>query len=73
MFYSSDDTYPVFEEMIKKKMDVHYLDGKEFIYKKFCEHEKYCLKVLHIIKVFMFIKNNNQKKKLIIYFDLIKK
>jgi CDP-glycerol glycerophosphotransferase (TagB/SpsB family) len=49
MFYSSDDAYPVFEKMIKKKMNAHYLDGKEFIYKKFCEHEKYCLKVLPII------------------------
>jgi hypothetical protein len=55
IFGSSDDTYPVFEEMIKKNMNAHYLDGKEFIYKKICAHEKYCLKVLPTIKVFMFI------------------
>ena len=58
MFYSSDDTYPVFETMIKKKMNVHYLDGKEFIYKKFCEHEKYCLKVLPIINKRIIIDGN---------------
>ena len=49
IFGTSDDAYPIFEEMIKKNMNAHYLDGKKFIYEKICEHEKYCLKVLPII------------------------
>jgi hypothetical protein len=50
---ASDDAYPVFEEMIKKNMNAHYLDAKKFIYKKFCEHEKYCLKVLPIFNKYL--------------------
>ena len=67
MFFSSDDAYPVFEEMINKGMNAHYLDSKRFIYKKFCNKEKYCLKVLPIINKRPVINGNFLEK----YLDII--
>jgi CDP-glycerol glycerophosphotransferase (TagB/SpsB family) len=49
-FYgSSDDTFPVFQEMIKRNLSVHYMDTKKNIYNQFCNNEKYCLKVINKI------------------------
>ena len=47
---SSDDVYPIFEEMIKKKYPVHYITEKSEIYKKYCENIKNCLIILPVIK-----------------------
>ena len=44
--YSSDDTYPVFQEMINRNLPVHYLTQNIDIYNKYCEFNKYCLSVL---------------------------
>ena len=44
--YSSDDVYPIFEGMIKKKINAHYLTEKEEIYDKYCQKNKYCDLVL---------------------------
>ena len=40
--YSSDDVFPIFEEMIKRKLDAHYLSEKEDIYKNYCYKKKFC-------------------------------
>ena len=48
--YSSDDTYPVFEQMEKKKFKVHYITEKYDIYKKYCYKIKKCLLVLLVNK-----------------------
>ena len=47
---SSDDAYPVFEEMDKQNYPVHYITEKKDIYKKYCEKESKCLKVIPITK-----------------------
>ena len=47
---SSDDVYPIFEEMIKKKYPVHYLTEKREIYKKYCQNINKCLVILPAIK-----------------------
>ena len=44
--YSSDDTYPVFQEMINQNFPVHYLTQNIDIYNKYCKYNKYCLLVL---------------------------
>ena len=45
---SSDDVYPVFIEMKKQNMPVHYLTEKYEIYKKYCYKIKKCLTILKI-------------------------
>ena len=47
---SSDDAYPVFEEMDKLNYPVHYITEKKDIYQKYCEKESKCLKVIPITK-----------------------
>ena len=47
---SSDDVYPIFEEMKKKNYPVHYITEKISIYKKYCENEKECLTIIPITK-----------------------
>ena len=44
--YSSDDVYPVFEEMINKNINAHYLTEKEEIYEKYCQKKKPCDSVI---------------------------
>ena len=50
-FFSSDDAYPIFKEMIKQNLSVHYMDKKKDIYEKFCKNEKKCLKVIPFFKI----------------------
>lgn len=47
--YSSDDTFPVFEEMINKNFPVHYLTQNNNIYKKYCHSNKKCLSIIKVI------------------------
>ena len=47
---SSDDVYPIFEEMKKKNYPVHYITEKLNIYRKFCDNEKECLTIIPITK-----------------------
>jgi len=48
--YSSDDVYPVFLEMEKQNLPVHYLTEKLDIYNKFCYKIDNCLKIIHVNK-----------------------
>jgi CDP-glycerol glycerophosphotransferase (TagB/SpsB family) len=47
---SSDDAYPVFEEMEKQNYPAHYITEKKDIYQKYCNKESRCLKILLITK-----------------------
>ena len=38
--YSSDDVFPVFEKMIKRKINAHYITENRRIYKKYCKKKK---------------------------------
>ena len=51
--YSSDDTYPVFQEMINQNLPVHYLTQNIDIYNKYCDSNKYCLSVLPLYNTTM--------------------
>ena len=44
--YSSDDAYPVFEEMYSQKLPVHYITEKLDIYQKYCFNKKKCLSII---------------------------
>lgn len=52
-YFTSDDTFPLFKEMIKRKINAHYIDGKKNIYNQFCNNEKKCSKVLSIYNEFI--------------------
>ena len=46
-----EDTYPVFREMAKRKLPVHYMTEREDIYNEYCTNEtKLCLDVIKIDK-----------------------
>ena len=47
---SSDDTYPIFEEMMKSNLPVHYLTEKKDIYNKYCKNKKLCLSIILVNK-----------------------
>ena len=44
--YSSDDVYPIFEEMVIQNLNAHYLTEKQEIYEKYCFKKKYCDSVI---------------------------
>lgn len=46
--YSSDDVYPIFQEMINKNISSHYLTEKKKIYKKYCKGKKVCDSVIYV-------------------------
>ena len=64
---SSDDAYPIFEEMIRLNISAHYMDEKISLYKKFCNQEKYCLKIIRVLNRNIFIDENFLEK----YLDII--
>ena len=66
---SSDDTYPIFVEMIKQNISAHYMDEKIDIYNQFCSNETNCLKVIPIINKNTYIDGDFLEK----YLDLILK
>jgi CDP-glycerol glycerophosphotransferase (TagB/SpsB family) len=45
---TSDDTYPVFQEMIKQNYPVHYITEKDEIIDKYCKGNKYCQTIIPI-------------------------
>ena len=47
--YSSDDTFPIFEEMVNKSYPVHYLTQKTNIYKKYCNFKEKCISIIKVI------------------------
>ena len=46
--YSSDDVYPIFQEMINKNISSHYLTEKKKIYEKYCKGKKVCDSVIYV-------------------------
>ena len=64
---SSDDAYPIFEEMIRLNISAHYMDSKISLYNKFCNKEKYCLKIIPVFNNNIFIDGNFLEK----YLDII--
>ena len=44
--FSPDDTYPVFKEMEKQQLPVHYITEDSKIYNKYCYQIKNCLKII---------------------------
>ena len=49
--YSSDDVYPIFEEMMNSNLPVHYLTEEKDIYNKYCKNKTICLTIILVNKV----------------------
>lgn len=64
---SSDDAFPIFEEMIKQNMSAHYMDEKKSLYNRFCSQERHCLKIIQVINGNIYIDGDFLEK----YLDLI--
>ena len=48
--YSSDDAYPIFEEMKKANLPAHYMTEKNNIYRKYCKNNIKCLSIILVNK-----------------------
>ena len=66
---SSDDAFPIFKEMIKEKMPVHYLTESSNIYNQYCSEINKCQTVLLVNKLNYTINGNFLEK----YFTLFLK
>jgi CDP-glycerol glycerophosphotransferase (TagB/SpsB family) len=64
---SSDDTYPIFKEMIKKNISAHYIDKKKEIYQKYCKKKKVCTKVINSFNTKLLLNGDFLEK----YLELI--
>lgn len=64
-YFSSDDAYPIFKEMLRQKLRAHYMDAKKSIYQKFCRKQRVCLKIIPMVNI-----NGNFLEK---YLDIILK
>ena len=45
---SSDDTYPVFEEMIRQNYSAHYITEKDELKNKYCQNDTHCQTIIPI-------------------------
>jgi len=48
---SFDDTYPIFEEMIKTNNNVHYVTKNMNIYRKYCNFDSKCLIIIRDVRI----------------------
>ena len=57
--YSSDDAYPIFEEMINQKLPAHYVTENRKIYMKYCNFSEKCSKIILIAKEDKYVINGD--------------
>ena len=67
---SSDDTYPVFREMEKEQLPVHYVTEFKNIYNEYCPQQKKCLKIISMNKMEYFFYGNFIEKYLLLLLKL---
>lgn len=68
--YSTDDTYPVFNEMIKLKLPVHYMTEDFYLYEFHCSGIKRCLSILLVDKKNRTINGDFLEKHLTLFLKL---
>ena len=67
---SSDDTYPVFKEMLKMGDNAHYITGNLDIYKEHCGDDQYCKSILLAPKDLKPIYGDFLEKYIFVFFKL---
>ena len=69
--FSSDDVYPIFEEMYHQDLPVHYITEKKDIYHKFCTNQiNKCLTIIHVNRENYIINGDFLNKYLTLFFKL---
>ena len=68
--YSSDDAYPIFEEMRKQELPAHYITEKKDIYQKYCNKEIKCLTIIFVNKNNYIMNGNFLEKYLTLFLKL---
>jgi len=68
--FSNDDTYPVFDEMIKLNMPAHYLTEEFNLYNLHCRGIEHCLSILLVNKKNRTIDGNFLEKHLTLFLKL---
>ena len=68
--YSSDDVYPIFEQMIKLNMSAHYMTEKIDIYNKYCKNKNNCLSIILVNKTNRIINGDFLEKYLTLFLKL---
>ena len=51
---ASDDTFPVFEEMIRRNYPAHYITEKDEIIEKYCQNKYHCQTIIPINEITYF-------------------
>ena len=67
---SSDDTYPVFKEMLTMGDHAHYITGNLDIYKEHCGDDQYCKSILLAPKDLKPIYGDFLEKYIFVFFKL---
>lgn len=67
---SSDDTFPIFKEMINEKMPVHYLTESKNIYNQYCSEINKCQTVLLVNQLNYTINGDFLEKYLTLFLKL---
>jgi len=47
----SDDAYPIFKEMLKRNLNVHYMTQSRNIYKKYCRRNNQCQIIINEVNI----------------------
>ena len=68
--YSSDDTFPIFEEMIRLNLSAHYLTEEIDIYNQYCKNQIKCISIILVNKDNKIINGNFLEKYLKIFLKL---
>ena len=68
--YSSDDSYPVFQEMINQNISAHYMTQDIDIYNKYCNYSEKCLKIIKVNNDNEIINGDFLEKYLILFLKL---
>ena len=70
--FSSDDVYPIFEEMYHQNLPVHYITEKKDIYQKFCNNNQLnnCLTIILVNKQNYIINGDFLNKYLTLFLKL---
>ena len=69
-YYSTDDTFPIFVEMMKLNMPAHYMTEDFNLYNLYCSGIKNCLSILFADKINLTIDGDFLEKHLTLFLKL---
>ena len=67
---SSDDVFPIFKEMEKRRLPVHYVSGKLELYKEYCNKKNKCLTIIPVNRDNYYMSGDFLEKYLTLFLKL---